>query len=94
MPKSMEVSNHKIVVSYHDSKVLQLIEYSLLNPTNYKQIILKDILKYYPYINYNHSIHISKDGCSLAALFSVSPDKPESIYNSSPVTTKAINTPL
>ena len=90
----MEVSNHKIVISYHDSKTLQLVEYSLMNPSNYRKILLKDILKHYPNIISNHSIQISKDGCSLAALFSVSPDKPESLYNFSPVTTKAINTPL
>lgn len=88
------MSNHKIVISYHDSKVLQLVEYSLMNPKNYSKIIIKDILNSFPHIQYNYSIKISKDGCSLAALYSIYPDRPDSLYNSTPVTTKALNTPI
>ena len=73
---SMQISNHKIVISYCDSKALQLVEYSTLNPNNYRQIVIKNILNSYPHIKSTHSIRISKDGCSLAALFLINSDKP------------------
>jgi len=90
-PQSLQVTGNKIVIAYQESKVLLLLQYSVLNPSSHKRVIMRKILNNRPNLQSIHSIRISRDGCSLSALFSVNPDKLESLATKmQPQTSRAI----
>jgi hypothetical protein len=72
-PKSMELAGCRVVITYEESCVLQLLQFSLFNPQQHKQVVLSDIFDQLPFVRACHSVRISKDGCSLAALFLLDP---------------------
>jgi hypothetical protein len=91
MPLNMQVAGTKIVIAYQESKVLLLVQYSVLNPLLYKKVPLRGILNSRPNLQSIHSIRISRDGCALSALFLINPEKPDSLaVKTIPQTSRAI----
>lgn len=44
MPNQMQTSGNKIVVSYTDSKIINVFQFSAFNPSNYKTVSLKEAI--------------------------------------------------